>query len=220
MSAVKKQKTEGAQSHGALKGAKHDLVKVARALVSVSDKTELLELGKTLAKHGVQILSTGGTAKKLADNGIPVTEVGDFTKFPEILNGRVKTLHPMIHGGLLAVRGNDTHAAEMKEHGIQNIDMVVCNLYPFQQTVAKGADFDTCVENIDIGGPSMVRSAAKNHRSVAIITDPSQYKEVIESLDANAGQLPYAIRRKLAADAFKRTSEYDTAISAWFAEQV
>lgn len=206
--------------HGALEGAKHDLVKVKRALLSVFDKTDLVDFGKALHESGVHILSTGGTAKKLLAAGIPVTEVGDFTKSPEILNGRVKTLHPMIHGGLLAVRGNETHKNEMKEHGIEEIDMVVCNLYPFEQAVAKGGDYDTCVENIDIGGPSMVRSAAKNHRSVAIVTDPSQYAEVTKSLKENDGQLSFEMRRKFAAQAFAKTSAYDTAISKWFATQI
>jgi phosphoribosylaminoimidazolecarboxamide formyltransferase/IMP cyclohydrolase len=195
-------------------------VKVKRALISVSDKDKLLDLGKALEKNGCEILSTGGTAAKMRDAGIKVKDVDDHTGFPEILNGRVKTLHPLIHGGLLGVRGNKEHATQMKKHKISNIDMVVCNLYPFAETVAKGADFSTCIENIDIGGPSMVRSAAKNNAAVAILTDPKQYKEVITQLNANKGALDFKLRKKLACAAYTRTAEYDTAISKWFKKQI
>lgn len=219
MSSPKKQKTDPV-SHSALEGSKQDLVTVKRALISVFDKADLIEFGKLLAKHGVEILSTGGTAKALEAAGVKVVEVGSYTKSPEILNGRVKTLHPKIHGGLLSVRGNATHEAELKEHGIGEIDMVVCNLYPFKFTVEKGADFDTCIENIDIGGPSMIRSAAKNNRSVAIVTDPSQYKDIMSEMDKSNGATTYDLRKKLAAAAFTTTAEYDTAISQWFNKQV
>lgn len=220
MSAEKKQKTEEPVSHSALVGANTDKAKVTRALISVFDKTGIVDFAKILDKHGVEILSTGGTAKKLKEAGIKVVDAGEHTKFPEILNGRVKTLHPLIHGGLLYVRGNATHEEECKEHGISPIDMVVCNLYPFEHTVAKGSDFETCIENIDIGGPSMVRSAAKNHRSVAIVTDPSQYDELIKQMESTEGQLDYALRRKLACAAFTLTAGYDASISKWFKTQI
>lgn len=219
MSAQKKQKTEPV-SHSALVGSKTDKVKVTRALLSVFDKTGLLDLAKALDKHGVEILSTGGTAAQIRAAGIKVVDAGEHTKFPEILNGRVKTLHPLIHGGLLYVRGNATHEEECKAHGIKPIDMVVCNLYPFEHTVDKGSDFETCIENIDIGGPSMVRSAAKNHQSVAIVTGPEQYAELIKQMDDNQGQLDYALRRKLASAAFTLTAKYDTSISTWFQKQL
>lgn len=219
MSAEKKQKTEPV-SHTKLEGSNQDKVKVTRALISVFDKEGLVELGKALDKHGVEILSTGGTAKKLRDAGIKVVDAGEHTKFPEILNGRVKTLHPLIHGGLLYVRGNETHETECKTHDIKPIDMVVCNLYPFEHTVNKGSDFETCIENIDIGGPSMVRSAAKNHRSVAIVTSPSQYAELIKQMEDSDGQLDYKLRRKLASAAFTLTASYDSSISTWFQKQV
>src|SRR5918998_5755732 len=161
---------------------KMDQVKVTRALLSVSDKTGLVELGRALAGHGVELVSTGGTAKVLRDAGLEVRDISDLTGFPEMMDGRVKTLHPMVHGGLLAVRDDPAHAASMEEHGIGAIDLVVVNLYPFAQTVARGAARDEVIENIDIGGPSMVRSAAKNHAHVAIVTDPSDYGELIEGL--------------------------------------
>lgn len=219
MSATKKQKTEPV-SHAALAGETKDKVKITRALISVFDKAGVLELAKALDKHGVEILSTGGTAKKIRDAGIKVVDAGEHTKFPEILNGRVKTLHPLIHGGLLYVRGNETHENECSEHGIKAIDMVVCNLYPFEHTVAKGSDFSTCIENIDIGGPSMIRSAAKNNAAVAIVTDPAQYTELIKQMDESEGALDMKLRRKLACAAFTLTAGYDTAISTWFQKQV
>ena len=193
-------------------------VKVNRALISVSDKKGLLELGQALMDNGVEILSTGGSAKVLRDAGITVMEVADYTGFPEMMDGRVKTLHPKIHGGLLALRDNETHTASMKEHDIGAIDLVAINLYPFEATVASGADFDTCIENIDIGGPAMVRSAAKNHNFVAIITDPNDYAGVIAELNETGGT-SHETRKKLSAKAYSRTAAYDTAISNWFAGQ-
>jgi phosphoribosylaminoimidazolecarboxamide formyltransferase/IMP cyclohydrolase len=192
-------------------------VKITRALLSVSDKAGLAELGAALARHGVELLSTGGTAKALREAGLEVKDVSDHTGFPEMMDGRVKTLHPMIHGGLLAVRDDADHAQAMVDHGIAAIDLVVVNLYPFAQTVAKGAERDEVIENIDIGGPSMVRSAAKNHAYVAIATDPADYATLIEELDANAGATTLALRRRLAAKAFAATAAYDATISSWFA---
>lgn len=195
-----------------------DKVTIKRALISVSDKTGLVELGQALADAGVEILSTGGSAKALRDAGIPAKEVADHTGFPEMMDGRVKTLHPKIHGGFLALRDNPEHAAAMAEHEIGGIDLVAVNLYPFEATVASGADFDTCIENIDIGGPAMVRSAAKNHAFVTIVTDPSDYPEIIEQIKADGGTT-HAVRKQLAAKAYARTAAYDTAISQWYAEQ-
>ena len=170
-----------------------------------------------MARHGVELVSTGGTAKALRDAGLEVRDVSELTGFPEMMDGRVKTLHPKVHGGLLAVRDDAAHAQAMDEHGIGAIDLVVVNLYPFAQTVAKGAERDEIIENIDIGGPSMVRSAAKNHAYVAIVTDPADYATIIEELDANAGATTLALRRKLAAKAFAATAAYDAMISSWFA---
>jgi phosphoribosylaminoimidazolecarboxamide formyltransferase / IMP cyclohydrolase len=192
-------------------------VKITRALLSVSDKAGLVELGRALARHGVELLSTGGTAKALRDAGLTVKDVSEHTGFPEMMDGRVKTLHPMIHGGLLAVRDDGEHAQAMVDHGIAPIDLVVVNLYPFAQTVAKGAARDEIIENIDIGGPSMVRSAAKNHAYVAIATDPADYATIIAELDANEGATTPELRRKLAAKAFAATAAYDAMISSWFA---
>ena len=164
-----------------------DKVAVRRALLSVSDKSGLAELGEALAGRGVELVSTGGTARTLREAGLEVRDVSDLTGFPEMMDGRVKTLHPKVHGGLLAVRGNAEHEAEMAEHSIGAIDLVVVNLYPFAQTVAKGADRSEIIENIDIGGPSMVRSAAKNHASVAILTDPADYDSFVEELEREDG---------------------------------
>ncbi len=193
-----------------------DAVKVTRALISVSDKTGLIELGQALARHGVEILSTGGTARALRDAGLVVKDVSEHTGFPEMMDGRVKTLHPKVHGGLLALRDHPEHKAAMDAHGIGPIDLVVVNLYPFAQTVARGAERDEVIENIDIGGPSMVRSAAKNHGYVAIVTDPADYPEVMRELDGAAGATSYALRKRLAAKAFSATAEYDAAIATWF----
>lgn len=194
-----------------------DLVPVRRALISLSDKTALDELAAGLGRHGVEIVSTGGTAAKLRETGADVRDISDLTGFPEMMNGRVKTLHPKVHGGILGMRDNPEHVAAMEEHDIAPIDLVVVNLYPFLSTVMSGADRDTVIENIDIGGPSMVRSAAKNHAHVAIITDPADYAELLAELDSNGGATTFQLRRKLAAKAFARTAEYDSTISQWFA---
>ena len=193
-------------------------IAIKRALLSVSDKSGLVDLAAALHAAGAEILSTGGSAKTVRDAGIPVTEVADHTGFPEMMDGRVKTLHPKIHGGFLALRDNETHVAAMEEHGIGGIDLVAVNLYPFEATVASGADFDTCIENIDIGGPAMVRSAAKNHAFVTIVTDPADYGEIIEQIKT-AGGTTHDMRKKLAAKAYARTAAYDTAISQWYAAQ-
>jgi len=192
-------------------------VKIARALLSVSDKTGLAELGRALARHGVELISTGGTAKALREAGLEVRDIADLTGFPEMMDGRVKTLHPKVHGGLLAVRDDPAHAAAMAEHGIGAIDLVVVNLYPFAETVAKGAERAEIIENIDIGGPSMVRSAAKNHHYVAIVTDPGDYGELIAALDGNGSMTSLELRKRLAAKAFAATAAYDSMIAQWFA---
>ncbi len=195
-----------------------DLHPVRRALLSVSDKTGLIELGKALAERGVELLSTGGTAKALRDAGLVVKDVSEVTGFPEMMDGRVKTLHPMVHGGLLALRDNDTHVAAMTEHGIGAIDLLVVNLYPFEATVAKGAGYDECVENIDIGGPAMIRAASKNHAFVNVVVDVQDYDALLAELAANEGQTSYAFRQKLAQTAYARTAAYDTAVSNWMAD--
>ncbi|MEZ5743142.1 MAG: bifunctional phosphoribosylaminoimidazolecarboxamide formyltransferase/IMP cyclohydrolase [Sphingomonadaceae bacterium] len=194
-----------------------DSITIKRALLSVSDKAGLAELGKALSERGVELVSTGGTAKALRDAGLDVRDVSDLTQFPEMMDGRVKTLHPMVHGGLLAVRDNPEHAAAMEEHAIGAIDLVVVNLYPFVQTVAKGAGRDEVIENIDIGGPSMVRSAAKNHAFVTIVTDPSDYDRLLGELEQSNGATSLDFRKRMAAKAFAATAEYDSAISQWFA---
>jgi phosphoribosylaminoimidazolecarboxamide formyltransferase/IMP cyclohydrolase len=194
-----------------------DLVPVRRALISLSDKAKLDELATALAKHGVELVSTGGTAAKLRETGADVRDVSDLTGFPEMMDGRVKTLHPKVHGGLLGVRDNADHAAAMKEHHIAPIDLVVVNLYPFEATVMRGASRDEIIENIDIGGPSMVRSAAKNHAFVTIITDPADYEELIAELDSNGGATSLDFRKRMAANAFALTAAYDSMISQWFA---
>lgn len=192
-------------------------VTIKRALLSVSDKNGLVELGRALGRHGVELVSTGGTAKALREAGLDVKDISDLTGFPEMMDGRVKTLHPKVHGGLLAVRGNADHVASMQQHGIGAIDLVVVNLYPFAQTVARGADRDEIIENIDIGGPSMVRSAAKNHESVAIVTDPADYTRLIAEMDEKSGATSYDFRRMLAAKAYAATAAYDSMIASWFA---
>jgi phosphoribosylaminoimidazolecarboxamide formyltransferase/IMP cyclohydrolase len=194
-----------------------DQVKIARALLSVSDKSGLVELGEALARRGVELVSTGGTAKALREAGLEVRDVSDLTGFPEMMDGRVKTLHPKVHGGLLAVRDDPAHVAAMEAHGIGAIDLVVVNLYPFAATVARGASRDEIVENIDIGGPSMVRSSAKNHAAVAIVTDPADYAELIAALDESDGTTSLVLRKRLAAKAFAATAAYDSAIASWFA---
>jgi len=195
-----------------------DIVPVRRALISVSDKTGLTDAAQALVALGVELVSTGGTRATLAAAGLAVKDVAELTGFPEMMDGRVKTLHPVVHGGLLGVRDAPDHAAAMAEHGIGAIDLVYVNLYPFEATVAGGADFATCVENIDIGGPAMIRSAAKNHGYVAVCTEPADMAEVLAAL--GAGGVTLALRRRLAARAYARTAAYDSAISAWFAEQV
>jgi phosphoribosylaminoimidazolecarboxamide formyltransferase/IMP cyclohydrolase len=194
-----------------------DLVPVRRALVSLSDKSGLEDLASGLARHSVEIVSTGGTAAKLRELGASVRDISDLTGFPEMMDGRVKTLHPKVHGGLLGVRDNREHAAAMEEHGIAPIDLIVVNLYPFLNTVMSDADRDTIIENIDIGGPSMVRSAAKNHAHVTIVTDPADYAALLLELDTYEGSTTLELRRKLAAKAFALTAEYDSLISQWFA---
>lgn len=192
-------------------------VTIKRALLSVSDKSGLAELGQALAARGVELVSTGGTAKALRDAGLTVLDVSGITSFPEMMDGRVKTLHPNVHGGLLAVRDNAEHVAAMEEHGIGAIDLVVVNLYPFEETVAKGADRATVIENIDIGGPSMVRSAAKNHAFVTILTDAADYAELLSELESNDGTTSEAFRIRMAGKAYARTASYDAAIANWFA---
>jgi phosphoribosylaminoimidazolecarboxamide formyltransferase/IMP cyclohydrolase len=195
-----------------------DLVVAKRALISVSDKTGLIETAQALHDLGVELVSTGGTKGAIAAAGLPVKDVADLTGFPEMMDGRVKTLHPIVHGGLLGVRAAPAHAAAMKEHGIGAIDILYVNLYPFEATVAAGGDFETCVENIDIGGPAMIRSAAKNHGYVAVCTAPEDMARVVEAL--KAGGTTLALRKDLAARAFARTATYDAAISGWFAGQL
>jgi phosphoribosylaminoimidazolecarboxamide formyltransferase/IMP cyclohydrolase len=197
-----------------------DKRRIARALLSVSDKTGLADFARALKRHGVEIVSTGGTAKLLRDAGIEVVDVAEITGMPEMMDGRVKTLHPRIHGGLLAVRGDASHEQALAEHAIPPIDLLVVNLYPFEQTVAEGADFLTCIGNIDIGGPAMIRAAAKNHESVTVVVDPADYKLVLAEMDANDGATTLALRKALAGHAFARTAAYDAAISAWFARQL
>ena len=188
--------------------------KIQRALISVYDKTDLLDIANVLAQHGVEILSTGGTAQHLRDAGIDIIDVSDYTGFPEMLEGRVKTLHPKIHGGLLAEWDNAEHSAQAEAHGIGPIDMVICNLYPFEATVAKpDVTLPEAIENIDIGGPTMIRAAAKNYRHVAVLTNPSQYPQIIADLDANDGCLSEERRFELAKAAFAHTAHYDTAIA-------
>lgn len=192
-------------------------VTIKRALISVSDKTGLADLGCVLAAHGVELVSTGGTAAALRDAGLAVRDISDLTGFPEMMDGRVKTLHPKVHGGLLAVRDDPAHAASMTEHEIGAIDLVVVNLYPFAATVAKGAGRDEVIENIDIGGPSMVRSAAKNHQYVTIVTDPADYPVLIAALEQTSGGTSLEFRKAMAAKAFAATASYDAAIAQWFA---
>jgi phosphoribosylaminoimidazolecarboxamide formyltransferase/IMP cyclohydrolase len=193
-----------------------DLVPVRRALISVSDKTDLIPFAKSLAKYGVQLISTGGTAKALAQAGLDVTPIDEVTGFPEMMDGRVKTLHPRVHGGLLGLRDNEGHVASMKEHGIEPIDLVCVNLYPFERTVAQeGVADEEAIEQIDIGGPSMLRSASKNHAFVTVVTSPTQYDALINDMTANDGATSLSIRKRFAAAAFARTAAYDTAIAQW-----
>ncbi|MER9252930.1 bifunctional phosphoribosylaminoimidazolecarboxamide formyltransferase/IMP cyclohydrolase [Mesorhizobium sp. M0598] len=195
-----------------------DLVPIRRALLSVFDKTGLIDFARALASVGVELVSTGGTARALAEAGMAVRDVSELTGFPEIMDGRVKTLHPSVHGALLGVRDDPEHAAAMRDHGIEPIDLVVSNLYPFEEVRRSGADYAAIVENIDIGGPAMIRASAKNHAYVGIVTDPDDYASVLNALEMNFGSLSLDFRKKLAAKAFARTATYDAAISGWFAE--
>jgi len=197
-----------------------DLRRVARALISVSDKTGLVEFARVLMTHGVELVSTGGTRKALAEAGLAVRDVADLTQFPEMMDGRLKTLHPKVHGGLLAIRENPEHEAAMLAHDIRPIDLLVVNLYPFESTLAKGAPFEECVENIDIGGPAMIRAASKNHDDVAVVVDPDDYAALIEELAETKGATRLATRRRLAQKAFARTAAYDAAISNWLAQEL
>eukprot|EP00980_Cylindrotheca_fusiformis_P017626 scaffold5529_cov117-Cylindrotheca_fusiformis.AAC.3 len=203
----------------AVEGSQIDVVPVARALISVSDKTGIVEFCTFLSSKGVELISTGGTAKKLREAGLKVQDVSDYTGAAECLDGRVKTLHPKVHGGLLAVRGNAHHEKQMEEQGMKPIDMTILNLYPFEATVSKGAGFEQCIENIDIGGPSMLRSTAKNHAFTAIVTSPDQYAKIQGEIEAKGGTT-LAMRKKLAAEAFALSASYDSAISSWFANQL
>jgi phosphoribosylaminoimidazolecarboxamide formyltransferase / IMP cyclohydrolase len=191
--------------------------RVTRALLSVSDKTGLVDLARALAQRGVELISTGGTRKALQEAGLAVIDIADLTGFPEMMDGRLKTLHPRVHGGLLAIRENPEHEAAMLAHDIRPIDLLVVNLYPFEATLARGGAFDECVENIDIGGPAMIRAAAKNHDDVAVVVEPADYATVLADLEANRGALTLTLRKRLAQKAFARTAAYDAAISNWFA---
>ncbi|PZX15813.1 phosphoribosylaminoimidazolecarboxamide formyltransferase/IMP cyclohydrolase [Palleronia aestuarii] len=194
-----------------------DLVPLSRALISVSDKTGLTELGRALADRGVELLSTGGSAKALREAGLAVTDVAEATGFPEMMDGRVKTLHPVIHGGLLALRDDPAHLAAMEAHGIAGIDLLVVNLYPFEATVARGAEWDEVIENIDIGGPAMIRAAAKNHGFVTTVVDVEDYAALLVELDTHEGRTSEAFRRTMAQRAYGRTAAYDAAVSTWMA---
>lgn len=192
---------------------------ISTALISVSDKTDLVAFAKRLASHGVRFISTGGTARTLKESGFEVTPISQITGFPEMMDGRVKTLHPKVHGALLARRDNPTHVAAMQEHGIAGIDMVCVNLYPFEQTVAKAHVTNAeAIEQIDIGGPCMIRAAAKNHDFITVVTDPSQYDMVCNNMDNGDGATSKALRQSLAAAAFARTAAYDSAIADWMSQ--
>ena len=192
--------------------------RITRALLSVSDKAGLIDFAKALAGFNVELISTGGTAKSLKDAGLRVIDVAELTGFPEMMDGRVKTLHPKVHGGLLAIRDNKNHAAAMQQHHIKPIDLLVVNLYPFEATVAKGAAFEECIENIDIGGPAMIRAAAKNHHDVTVVVEPQDYELVLGEMAQHDGMTSLELRQKLAAKAYARTAAYDAAISNWFAD--
>ena len=197
-----------------------DLKRVSRALLSVSDKTGLVDFARALSERGVELVSTGGTHKALSEAGLPVKDVSELTGFPEMMDGRVKTLHPSVHGGLLGIRGNPEHQAAMLAHGIQPIDLLVVNLYPFDATVAAGKPYDDCIENIDIGGPAMIRAAAKNHGDVAVVVDGADYASLLEDLAKYDGSVTLTLRRRLAQKAYARTAAYDAAISNWFAAEL
>jgi phosphoribosylaminoimidazolecarboxamide formyltransferase/IMP cyclohydrolase len=194
--------------------------KIARALLSVSDKTGLVDFARGLSAQGVELISTGGTAKALRDAGLKVIDVAEITQVPEMMDGRVKTLHPKIHGGLLAVRGKESHEQALKDHDIPKIDLLAVNLYPFESTAGSGADFAACIENIDIGGPALIRAGAKNHASVTVVVDPADYLRVLDEMEKNGGATTPELRKELAAKAFARTGAYDAAIGSWFAETI
>jgi phosphoribosylaminoimidazolecarboxamide formyltransferase / IMP cyclohydrolase len=196
------------------------LRRISRALLSVSDKSGLTAFATELVRHGVEIVSTGGTAKALSDAGLPVIDVAELTGSPEMMDGRVKTLHPKVHGGLLAMRANKEHVAAMEKHRIKPIDLLVVNLYPFESTVAQGASFEDCIENIDIGGPAMIRAAAKNHVDVTVVVEPDDYQKVLGEMSQHGGMVSFELRQKLAAKAYARTAAYDAAISNWFADKL
>ena len=196
-----------------------DLYPIKRALISVSDKTEIAKLAKALFQHGIEIISTGGSAETLRASNIPVKDVSELTEFPEMMNGRVKTLHPRVHGGLLALRNEKDHLSAMKQHGISEIDLLIVNLYPFENTVARGADYATCIENIDIGGPAMIRAAAKNHQFVTVITETSDYGLFWDEFETNKGCTSLNFRKKMAYRAYSHTAGYDASISSWMSEQ-
>jgi len=191
-----------------------------RALISVSDKTGLVDFARALHDAGVHILSTGGTARALAEAQVPVEDVATYTNFPEMLDGRVKTLHPKVHGGLLGLRDDPSHVAAMARHGIEPIDLLAVNLYPFENVSGAGADFGTCIENIDIGGPAMIRAAAKNHAHVTVIVEAADYEAVLADMQAHRGATSAGLRRKLAMKAYARTAAYDSRIASWFAAQL
>ncbi|SNT75984.1 bifunctional phosphoribosylaminoimidazolecarboxamide formyltransferase/IMP cyclohydrolase [Paracoccus seriniphilus] len=195
-------------------------VALKRALISVSDKTGLIDFARQLAARGIELLSTGGSAKAMREAGLTVTDVADVTGFPEMMDGRVKTLHPKVHGGLLALRDNEEHLAAMEAHGIGPIDLLVVNLYPFEETVAKGAAYEDCIENIDIGGPAMIRAGAKNHGFVSVIVDVQDYDALLAELDANDDHTTMAFRQRLAQIAYARTAAYDAAVSTWMAQAI
>lgn len=197
-----------------------NLVPIGRALISVSDKTGLMDLARALAGYGVELISTGGTSTMLRAAGLKVRDVADVTGFPEMMDGRVKTLHPNVHGGLLALRDDDEHLVAMAAHGIEPIDLLIVNLYPFEETVAKGADHATCIENIDIGGPAMIRAASKNHKFVTVVTDPADYTGLLDQMKAHDGATTLAFRQKQALTAYSRTAAYDTAVSTWLAGEI
>src|ERR1700745_277346 len=194
--------------------------RVTRALLSVSDKSGLIEFARALADRGIDLVSTRGTPKALAAAGLKVHCVSELTGFPEMMDGRVKTLHPKVHGGLLAIRDNAEHKKAMADHDIAPIDLLVVNLYPFEATVQKGAGFEDCIENIDIGGPAMIRAAAKNHDDVAVVVEAKNYQAVLDELAAHNGATTLTLRRRLAAKAYARTAAYDAAISNWFATEL
>src|ERR1700732_382301 len=198
----------------------NDLRRISRALIPVSDKTGVVDFARARVGHGIELVSTGGTRKTLSDAGLTVLDVSDLTGFPEMMDGRVKTLHPAVHGGLLAMRNKAAHVDAMRAHNIRPIDLLVVNLYPFEATTARGADFATCIENIDIGGPAMIRAAAKNHDDVAVVVEASDYAAVLAELTQHAGATTLALRRRLAAKAYARTAAYDAAISNWFANEL